>query len=118
MQNQTNAQIITSGYYYKQLASAATPGYLNSDASRNAKALAWAEQMGYPVPPPPSGCLTASLWIAAFTGLCFGVIPGLVIFYVLMKQEETRQRQVDSVVTKWVDAGSPLVELPENTRIV
>jgi hypothetical protein len=74
--------------------------------------------MGYPVPPPPSGCLTASLWIAAFTGLCFGVIPGLIIFYVLMKQGETRQRQVDSVVTKWVDAGSPLVELPENTRIV
>ena len=110
--------LLMSGYYYKQLASTASPGYLNSETSRNAKALAWAEQMGYPVPPPPNGCLTASLWIIAFPGLCIGIIPGLIIIYMLIKQGEARQRQVDSAVTKWVEAGSPLVELPDNTPLI
>ena len=68
------------------------------------KAVAWANSMGYPVPEKWSGCLSAFLVVI---GLCVYLFPGLILLLIVWNNGNQYERDMKSLVAKWVDAGKP-----------
>ena len=77
------------------------------------KASEWALSMGYPVPKRPSGCLS---FILVLVGLFCFIIPGILILGWVWYVGTQWERDMDSLVAKWVDAGKP--EPGEETRVL
>ena len=77
------------------------------------KASEWALSMGYPVPKRPNGCLS---FILVLVGLFCFIIPGILILGWVWYVGTQWERDMDSLVAKWVDAGKP--EPGEETRVL
>ena len=68
------------------------------------KAIAWARSLGYPVPSKLNGCLSVLLILI---GLIIFIIPGVVILIWVAYQGKAYQRDMNTLVARWVDAGKP-----------
>ena len=67
-------------------------------------AVQWAESMGYPVPTSLSyGCS----FFLVIVGLLLFIIPGLLLLGWIWYQGKQYERDMDSLVTRWIDAGRP-----------
>ena len=79
--------------------------------SDQARAIAWARSMGYPIPIKMNGCLSTFLIVIGLTAF---IVPGLLlIFFVIWKDNQYRT-EVVALVTKWVEAGKPEPGIKEN----
>jgi len=69
-----------------------------------ARAIAWARSLGYPVPSEPNGCLSV---ILIMIGLLIFVIPGVALIFFIAYQGHAYKRDINALVARWVDAGKP-----------
>ena len=60
--------------------------------------------MGYPVPSEPNGCLNTILIVA---GLLIYIVPGVIILVWVAYSGQVYERELNSLVTRWVAAGKP-----------
>jgi len=91
-----------------------TEPFSASIATDEARAIAWARFMGYPIPTKPDGCLVVFLVVL---GLCIWIIPGVaVIFWVVWKNNQYRTG-VEAIVVRWVQAGKPEPGVRQNLEV-
>ena len=63
----------------------------------------WLNEKGYQLPP-----RIGPGWnLAIIAGLLFGIIPGLVIFFIANGKRNIYYKELRSFKNKWIDAGSP-----------
>ncbi len=63
----------------------------------------WVYEKGYQLPP-----RIGPGWnLAIIAGLLFGIIPGLVIFFIANGKRNIYYKELRSFKNKWIDAGSP-----------
>jgi hypothetical protein len=60
--------------------------------------------MGYPVPSKPNGCLNV---ILIFIGLLIYILPGVIILIWVAYSGQVYERELNSLVSRWVAAGKP-----------
>jgi len=77
------------------------------------RAVAWARSLGYPVPSEPNGCVSALLIVI---GLCIFIVPGVIILIWVAHQGQVYQRDMNSLVSRWVDAGKPEPGIKSNVE--
>ena len=95
----------------KRVKEPSVPPVAEPVASQEARAIAWARSMGYPVPTKPDGCLVVFLVVL---GLCIWIIPGVaVIFWVVWKKNQYKTA-VEAIVVRWLQAGKPDPGIREN----
>jgi hypothetical protein len=75
-----------------------------SPTDDRSRAVAWARSMGYPVPSEPNGCLNTILIVA---GLLIYIVPGVIILVWVAYSGQVYERELNSLVTRWVAAGKP-----------
>lgn len=68
------------------------------------RVIAWARSMGYPVPNQPDGCLNVILIII---GLLIYIIPGIIILIWVAYSGQAYERELNSLISRWVAAGKP-----------
>ena len=63
----------------------------------------WINEKGYQLPP-----RIGRGWdLAIIAGLLFGIIPGLVIFFIANGRRNIYYQELRSFKNKWIEAGSP-----------
>jgi hypothetical protein len=77
------------------------------------QAIAWARSVGYPVPQEPNGCASAILIVF---GLCIFIVPGLMILIWVAYNGQRYSREMDALVTRWIDAGRPEPGIKSNVE--
>jgi len=77
---------------------------IKSPIDDHSRAIAWARSMGYPVPSKPNGCLNV---ILIFIGLLIYIVPGIIIIIWVAYSGQAYERELNSLVSRWVAAGKP-----------
>lgn len=78
-------------------------------------AIVWANSHGYPVPEKLDGCLSVFL---VFAGLTMFVIPGVALLIWLAFRDNQYERDMNTLVTRWIDAGRPEPGIKENIEAI
>lgn len=80
----------------------------NKQLTNERLAMQWAKAKGYPVPEPPGSALE---WAAAYgAGVVLCGFPVLIVAVIHARRRDDRQKLINDLVMRWVDAGKPMVE--------
>ena len=64
----------------------------------------WAKVQDYELPK-KAGLL---MWLCIVIGLVAGVLPGLFLVLIAIRKNQNYEREMRSLMNKWIDAGKPL----------
>ena len=78
----------------------------NKPLTNERLAIQWAKAKGYPVPEPPGSALE---WAAAYgAGIALCGFPVLIVAVIHARRRDNRQKLINELVMRWVDAGKPI----------
>ena len=64
----------------------------------------WAKSKGYALPKKSNPIFV----LCGIIGILFFVIPGLIILYIAWRKDQSYEKEMRTLMNKWIDAGKPL----------